>query len=110
VRDYTAGPVYFDGDENGAHEWIIEFEQRPAEFDRFVDILDETLRRLNSDYDAKRFKDMALRRPIVHIARNETFFKWMKEKGKLGGQHKVPRLANNREYLDSILPMMELVG
>ena len=110
IRDYTAAPIYFDGNENGAHEWIIEFEKKPAEFERFVDLLDETLRRINSDYDAKRFKDMALRRPIVRKAPKGTFYNWLKEKGKLGGQHKVPRLANNREYVDSILRMMELVG
>ncbi len=110
IRDYTAAPVYFDGNNNGAHEWIIEFEQRPAEFERFTDLLDETLRRLNSDYDAKRFKDMALRRPIVHNVAEGTFFSWMKERGKIGGQHKVPRLANNREYVDSILKMMEVVA
>ena len=68
IRDYTAAPVYFNNDENGAHEWIIEFEKKPAEFERFIDILDETLRQINSDYDAKRFKDLALRRPIVHRA------------------------------------------
>jgi len=110
IRDYTAAPVYFNGDECGAHEWVIEFEQKPAEFERFVDLLDETLRRINSDYDAKRFKDMALRRPIVRKVPQGTFFNWMKEKGKLGGQNKVPRLANNREYMDSILKMLELVG
>jgi hypothetical protein len=110
IRDYTAAPVYFDDKSNGAHEWIIEFEKKPAEFERFVDLLDETLRRINSDYDSKRFRDMALRRPIVRKAPQGTFFNWMKEKGKLGGQHKVPRLANNREYVDSILRMMELVG
>src|ERR1700744_3613573 len=110
IRDYTAAPVYFDGDNNGAHEWIIEFEKKPAEFERFVELLDETLRRINSDYDAKRFKDMALRRPIVRKAAAGTFFNWMKERGKIGGQHKVPRLANNREYVDSILKIMELVG
>ncbi|HEY0244841.1 MAG TPA: GH3 auxin-responsive promoter family protein [Mucilaginibacter sp.] len=110
VRDYTAAPVYFNDKECGAHEWIIEFEKKPAEFERFIDLLDETLRRINSDYDAKRFKDMALRRPIIRKAPKGTFFNWMKEKGKLGGQHKVPRLANNREYADSILKMMELVG
>ena len=110
IRDYTAAPVYFDGDQSGAHEWIIEFEKKPAEFERFVDLLDETLRRINSDYDSKRFKDMALRRPIVRRAPKGTFYNWLKKKGKLGGQHKVPRLANNREYADSILEMMELVG
>jgi hypothetical protein len=109
IREYTAAPVYFSGNDCGAHEWIIEFEQKPNEFERFVDILDETLRRINSDYDAKRFKDLALRRPLVRRAPDGTFFNWMKEKGKLGGQHKVPRLANNREYVDAILKVMELV-
>jgi GH3 auxin-responsive promoter len=110
IREYTAAPIYFRNDESGAHEWVIEFDKKPAEFERFVDLLDETLRKINSDYDAKRFKDMALRRPIVRKAPEGTFFNWMKEKGKLGGQHKVPRLANNREYIDSVLLMMELVG
>ena len=110
VRDYTAAPVYFKGNENGAHEWIIEFEKKPAEFERFIDLLDETLRHINSDYDAKRFKDLALRRPIVRKAPEGTFFNWMKERGKIGGQHKVPRLANDREYIDSILKVMEPVG
>ena len=109
IREYTAAPVYFNGNDCGAHEWIIEFENKPSEFERFVDILDETLRRINSDYDAKRFKDLALRRPLVRRAPDGTFFNWMKEKGKLGGQHKVPRLANNREYVDAILKVMELV-
>ena len=110
IRDYTAAPVYFKGNENGAHEWIIEFVKKPAEFECFVDLLDETLRHINSDYDAKRFKDMALRRPIVKKAPEGTFFNWMKERGKIGGQHKVPRLANDREYADSILRVMDLVG
>lgn len=110
IRDYTAAPVYFNGDECGAHEWLIEFEKKPIEFERFVDIMDETLRRVNSDYDAKRFKDMALRRPIVRNMPRNTFFNWLKEKGKLGGQHKVPRLANNREYVDAILKVLEVVS
>ncbi len=107
VRDYTAGPIYFEGNNAGGHEWIIEFEKKPAEFERFVDLMDETLRKINSDYDAKRFKDMALRRPVVHRAPEGTFFRWMKERGKLGGQHKVPRLANNREYVDGLLKILE---
>ncbi len=110
IRDYTAAPVYFNGDECGAHEWLIEFEKKPTEFERFVDIMDETLRRVNSDYDAKRFKDMALRRPIVRNMPRDTFFNWMRDRGKLGGQHKVPRLANNREYVDAILKVVEVVG
>ena len=107
IREYTAAPIYFEGNKSGGHEWIIEFEKQPDEFERFVDLLDETLRKVNSDYDAKRFKDMALKRPIVHFATDGVFYKWMKLKGKLGGQHKVPRLANNREYVDSILMLMK---
>ncbi len=103
IHEYTAGPVYFKDNKAGSHEWIIEFEKSPPEFDRFIDLLDETLRKVNSDYDAKRFKDMALHRPLVHSAPRGTFLKWMKQRGKMGGQHKVPRLANNREYVDSIL-------
>ncbi|HEK20754.1 GH3 auxin-responsive promoter family protein [Mucilaginibacter sp.] len=105
IRDYTAAPVYFSDNSSGAHEWLIEFEKPPAEFERFVDLLDETLRKVNSDYDAKRFKDMALRRPLVRPVQQNTFFNWMKTRGKIGGQHKVPRLANNREYVDSILEL-----
>lgn len=106
VRDYTACPIYFKGDEVGGHEWIIEFDQKPTEFNRFIDILDNTLREVNSDYDAKRFKDMALKRPIVHNAPDGTFYKWLKSKGKLGGQHKVPRLANNRIYVEEVLELI----
>ncbi|RVU00378.1 GH3 auxin-responsive promoter family protein [Mucilaginibacter limnophilus] len=109
IRDYTAAPIYFNNNKSGAHEWLIEFVKAPGEFERFVDILDETLRKINSDYDAKRFKDMALRRPLVRRAPEDTFFNWLKEKGKLGGQNKVPRLANDREYMDAILKVIEPV-
>lgn len=106
IKDYTACPIYFNGNESGGHEWIIEFEQQPSDFELFIDILDQTLREINSDYDAKRFKDMALRRPKVHNAPNDTFYNWMKSRGKLGGQHKVPRLANNRDYVEEILKLI----
>lgn len=106
IKDYTACPIYFKGEEAGGHEWIIEFEQQPINFEQFIDVLDQTLREINSDYDAKRFKDMALKRPLVHNAPKDTFYKWLKEKGKLGGQHKVPRLANNRAYVEDILKMI----
>jgi hypothetical protein len=108
IRDYTACPVYFKGDEAGAHEWIIEFELAPSCIEDFTDVMDSTLREINSDYDAKRFKDLALRRPLVRVAPSATFFNWMKTRGKLGGQNKVPRLANNREYVDDILKLMEI--
>lgn len=106
IRDYTACPIYFSGNKTGGHEWIIEFEQQPTDFEHFVDLLDQTLREINSDYDAKRFNNMAIARPKVHNAPPQTFYKWLKEKGKLGGQHKVPRLANDRQYVDEILAFL----
>lgn len=106
IRDYTACPIYFYEDEIGGHEWIIEFEQQPDNIEHFTDILDQTLREINSDYDAKRYKDMALRRPLLHLAPEGTFYHWMKNRGKLGGQNKVPRLANDRAYVDEILKML----
>ncbi|MDH5825318.1 GH3 auxin-responsive promoter family protein [Sphingobacterium sp. SG20118] len=107
VKDYTAGPIYFKEGEPGAHEWIIEFEQQPDNFESFCKILDETLRAINSDYDAKRYKNMALQFPVVHNAPTHTFFHWMKSKGKLGGQNKVPRLSNNRDYLEPLLTILK---
>ena len=106
IKDYTACPIYFKGEEAGGHEWIIEFEKQPNNFEAFIDVMDETLREINSDYDAKRFKDMALRRPKVHNAPANTFYNWLKNRGKLGGQHKVPRLANDRQYVDEILKLL----
>ncbi len=106
VKDYTACPIYFKNEKAGGHEWIIEFEKQPIDFEHFVDVLDQTLREINSDYDAKRYKDMALCRPKVHNAPINTFYNWLKERGKLGGQHKVPRLANNRQYVDEILKLL----
>lgn len=106
-KDYTACPIYFKGEDVGGHEWIIEFDQQPNDFEKFVDVLDQTLRDVNSDYDAKRFKDLALRRPKVHNAPCNTFYNWLKKKGKLGGQHKVPRLANDRKYVEEILELLD---
>ena len=106
IRDYTACPIYFKGNEAGAHEWIIEFEKSPKDLERFGELLDQELRALNSDYDAKRYKDMALRKPQIHQAPEGTFYQWMKTRGKLGGQHKVPRLANERRYVEEILALM----
>ncbi|HPF90599.1 MAG TPA: GH3 auxin-responsive promoter family protein [Flavobacteriales bacterium] len=103
VNEYTAGPVYMDADARGGHEWIIEFNKPPADLGAFVAELDRTMRAVNSDYDAKRRGDMALRPPLVHSVRPGTFYEWMKQRGKLGGQHKVPRLCNDRQLLDSLL-------
>lgn len=107
VREYTAGPIYFkDSQEAGGHEWIIEFEKYPTNMEQFNTALDQTLREINSDYDAKRFKDMAMKMPLIHVAPEGTFFTWMKKRDKLGGQHKVPRLMNDRTYLNEILKMI----
>jgi hypothetical protein len=106
VGDYTAGPRYVDQSNKGGHEWIIEFKKSPGDLDKFIDVLDKTMRRVNSDYDAKRFKNIALEKPLIHAVPDGTFYAWMKKRNKLGGQNKVPRLANSREYLDDILLML----
>ncbi|MDR1876663.1 MAG: GH3 auxin-responsive promoter family protein [Flavobacteriaceae bacterium] len=103
ISEYTAGPVFMKGREKGAHEWIIEFTRQPDSLEKFTEILDAELQKLNSDYEAKRYNNMTLNIPIVHSARSGLFYDWMKQRGKLGGQNKVPRLANDREYLDSLL-------
>lgn len=107
VRDFTAGPLYFNERSGGAHEWIIEFSKLPNNFESFCTVLDTTLRELNSDYDAKRYKDMTLQFPIVHIAPENLFYNWLKSKNKLGGQNKVPKLKNDRSVLDELLKMMK---
>ncbi|GAA0892000.1 GH3 auxin-responsive promoter family protein [Fulvivirga kasyanovii] len=106
IDNFTAAPIYFDEGNKGGHEWIIEFKKQPDNLERFTQFLDEKLREINSDYDAKRYKDMALLPPVVHSAQEGTFYAWMKKRGKLGGQNKVPRLSNNREHIDDILKMM----
>jgi len=106
VIDYTAAPIYIEGNEKGGHEWIIEFETIPNDIDQFTAILDKTLQAVNSDYEAKRHKDLALKMPLVHIAQKGTFYEWLRSKGKLGGQHKVPRLSNDRKYLDEIMQFL----
>jgi hypothetical protein len=103
VKDYTAAPVFFTENKNGAHEWLIEFETPPEDLNSFTIELDEALKSVNSDYEAKRYKNIALRLPIVHPLKENTFNKWLKSKGKLGGQHKVPRLSNERKMIEEIL-------
>ena len=107
INNFTAAPRYFSAKENAAHEWVVEFERDPDDMDKFCTWLDKKLREINSDYDAKRYRNMALTKPIVHKAPAGTFYEWMKSRGKLGGQHKVPRLSNTREYLDDILKVLE---
>ncbi|SFS97307.1 GH3 auxin-responsive promoter [Porphyromonadaceae bacterium NLAE-zl-C104] len=103
VTEYTAAPVYFGEQSNGAHEWLIEFETPPANLVEFTHILDESLKRLNSDYEAKRSYNLSLGMPVVKIVEKDTFYNWMKQREKTGGQNKVPKLSNDRKYVDSIL-------
>jgi len=106
IGDYTAGPRYLDAGKKGGHEWVIEFKDPPDNMDLFIEVLDTSLKEVNSDYEAKRQKDIALEAPIIHSAKQGTFYNWMKQRGKLGGQHKVPRLSNSREFIDEILELM----
>lgn len=103
ISNFTAAPIYLENDKRGGHEWLIEFEKEPSDLKRFTQVLDEKLREVNSDYDAKRQNDIALQEPLVHAAPVGTFLNWLSHKGKLGGQNKVPRLSNTREYLEEIM-------
>ena len=103
ISNYTAGPIFMEKDSQGAHEWIIEFEKEPENLNHFSSLLDEALQEENSDYEAKRYKNMTLHSLKVHKAKKGLFYEWLSKKGKLGGQHKVPRLSNSREILEELL-------
>ncbi|HBG42505.1 MAG TPA: hypothetical protein DDW85_14040 [Porphyromonadaceae bacterium] len=103
IVEYTVAPVYFDSRHNGAHEWLIEFENQPSDMDLFVELLDENLKKLNSDYEAKRSYNLSLGKPVVKPLQPDTFYNWMKQRDKAGGQNKVPKLSNDRKYVESIL-------
>jgi GH3 auxin-responsive promoter len=103
MSDYTMAPVYFERERKGGHEWIVEFEKHPACLDAFAERLDLNLQRVNSNYEQKRFNSMALDRLRLHAVPKGTFTDWLRSKGKYGGQHKVPRLSNNRKYVEEIL-------
>ncbi|SKB38533.1 GH3 auxin-responsive promoter family protein [Maribacter arcticus] len=105
IIDYTAGPVFMVNKEKGAHEWVIEFRTLPKDFNSFVGVFDNALKSLNSDYEAKRLNNITLNLPLVHIARKDLFYDWLKANDKLGGQHKIPRLSNKRDYLEELLQM-----
>ena len=103
IVDYTAAPIFMKGREKGAHEWIIEFKTPPKNLGLFTKSLDSALMDVNSDYQAKRFNNTTLNLPKVHIARQRLFYDWLKQKNKLGGQHKVPRLSNKRDFIEELL-------
>ncbi|MDM8159277.1 GH3 auxin-responsive promoter family protein [Labilibaculum sp. K2S] len=103
IKEYTAAPVFMASDQKGAHQWLIEFEKAPGNIDEFNFILDNALMNVNSDYEAKRYKNITLEKPHITIAKSGLFYGWLKEKGKLGGQNKVPRLSNNRDLIEELL-------
>ncbi len=107
VNEYTAGPVFMGDKQKGAHEWIIEFEKAPQDLDFFINVLDNSLKTINSDYEAKRHKNLALEKPHVISVPQGTFYNWMKKRQKIGGQNKIPRLSNDRKYLDELLKMIQ---
>lgn len=107
--DYTVAPVFMEGREKGAHEWIIEFKRNPDCLEKFSAFLDLTLQELNSDYEAKRNNNITLNPLKINIARKNLFYDWLKNQNKLGGQNKVPRLSNDRKYLESILEIQEIL-
>jgi GH3 auxin-responsive promoter len=109
VKDYTAAPIYFTEQSNGAHEWLIEFDKAPDDLDLFTKEMDTALKNVNSDYEAKRQKDIALRMPVVHALPTGTFTEWLRSKGKVGGQHKVPRLSNERGIVEEIKKLTNFV-
>lgn len=108
ITDYTVGPIFMNNENKGGHEWIIEFENEPSSIEKFGEIIDISLRKINSDYDAKRYKDIALAPPIINVVPKGIFYEWMKKRGKLGGQNKVPRLSNTREYVEGIRDILSL--
>ncbi len=103
ILDYTVAPIFMEGKEKGAHEWIIEFKKHPASIENFTELLDKNLQQVNSDYEAKRFNNMTLNRLVLHVAKENLFYNWLKKNDKLGGQHKIPRLSNSRNYLEELL-------
>ncbi|HUX55323.1 MAG TPA: GH3 auxin-responsive promoter family protein, partial [Williamwhitmania sp.] len=107
VKEYTAGPIFMTDTTKGAHEWLVEFETAPDDLESFVTVLDEKLCSVNSDYEAKRYKGITLDRPVVHVLKEGVFYSWLHSKGKLGGQNKIPRLFNSRDYVNELLDLNE---
>ena len=105
IKEFTAAPLYMNLESKGSHQWLIEFERSPDNIDRFIGSLDDALKELNSDYEAKRYKNITLDPPQLVLARENLFFDWLKMKNKLGGQNKIPKLSNNRDFIDDLLKM-----
>lgn len=105
IKDYTVAPIFMQGKEKGAHEWMIEFDQSPDSVTAFAELLDNHLQSVNSDYEAKRYNNMTLNPLKLNVARKNLFYDWLKERDKLGGQNKIPRLSNQRDYLEQLLQL-----
>ena len=105
ITDYTVAPIFMTDKKKGAHEWIIEFKTKPDNIENFRKALDENLQHVNSDYEAKRYNNMTLNPLVLNIAREQLFYDWLKQQYKLGGQHKIPRLSNDRNYLECLLSL-----
>jgi hypothetical protein len=102
IVDYTVAPIFMEGKQKGAHEWMIEFKTPPKDLTLFHKILDSTLQSLNSDYEAKRYNNMTLNPLVINVARENLFYDWLKQRNKVGGQNKIPRLSNQRDYLEQL--------
>ena len=105
IVDFTAAPIFMEGKEKGAHEWLIEFKTHPKDLNYFTELFDNALKALNSDYEAKRYNNITLNKPTINVARRHLFYDWLKQNNKLGGQHKIPRLSNTRHYLEALLEL-----
>ncbi|WP_334056685.1 GH3 auxin-responsive promoter family protein [Polaribacter sp. P097] len=105
IKEYTAGPIFMKDKKSGGHEWVIEFTKKPESMDYFTEMLDNSLKSINSDYEAKRYNSMTLAMPKIHVAKEGLFYEWLKKKDKLGGQHKVPRLSNSRDFVEELLAL-----
>jgi len=103
IVDYTVAPKFMKSGKKGKHEWIIEFSKEPKNFKKFIEDIDYEIQKINTDYKAKRFKNITLDTPILHIARENLFYDWLKNKNKVGGQNKIPRLSNDRTFFEELL-------
>ncbi|MGG5505390.1 MULTISPECIES: GH3 auxin-responsive promoter family protein [unclassified Myroides] len=105
IAEYTVAPIFMVGKEKGAHEWMIEFTKAPQDLTKFAEVLDQCIQEVNSDYEAKRYNNMTLNPLVLHQARQGLFYDWLKVSDKLGGQHKVPRLSNERKIIEELLDL-----
>ena len=106
IKEYTAAPRFFSNKSTGSHQWLIEFEKSPKNIEYFSEVLDNKLKFINADYEAKRFNNLVLDKPKINELNTGTFYNWMKRNNKLGGQHKIPRLSNESKYIDELLELV----